>query len=103
VPHGVWELSAIFICGGAGFLIAWSLIVPGPYTRKDALIIAGRDACKMMVGTVPLFIIAGILEENVSHSSLPHWGKFGLAAVEFCFFMFYIYGNRERHPSNPTA
>jgi len=95
LPHGVCELSAIFICGGAGMSIAWSLIAPGKYNRTDALVLAGRDACKMMVGTVPMFIIAGILEGNVSHSSLPHWAKFGLAAVQFIGLLFYIYGSRE--------
>ncbi|MGO8671300.1 MAG: stage II sporulation protein M [Capsulimonadaceae bacterium] len=95
LPHGVWELSAIFICGGAGLTIAWAVLAPGRLTRGDALIVAGRDACKMMVGTVPMFVIAGILEANVSHSSLPHWAKFGLAILEFASLVFYIYGIRE--------
>jgi len=98
VPHGVCELGAIFICGGAGMSIAWSLIAPGRYSRKDALVLAGRDACKMMVGTIPMFIIAGILEGNVSHSSLPHWAKFSLAAAQFIAILFYIYASRERKP-----
>ena len=94
LPHGVCELSAIFICGGAGLAIGWALIAPGNRTRKDALVLAGRDAVRMMVGTVPLFIIAGIIEGNVSHSSLPHWAKFSLAAVQFLALLFYIYGSR---------
>lgn len=94
LPHGVCELSAIFICGGAGLCIGWALIAPGERSRKDALVVAGKDACKMMVGTIPLFIIAGIIEGNVSHSSLPHFVKFTLAAVQFIALMFYIYGSR---------
>ncbi|MBV9849885.1 MAG: stage II sporulation protein M [Armatimonadetes bacterium] len=94
LPHGVCELSAIFICGGAGLTIGWALIAPGERTRKDALVLAGRDAVRMMAGTVPLFIIAGIIEGNVSHSSLPHWVKFSLAAVQFLALLFYIYGVR---------
>jgi uncharacterized membrane protein SpoIIM required for sporulation len=94
LPHGICELSAIFICGGAGLCIGWALIAPGEYSRKDALIVAGKDAVKMMVGTIPLFIIAGIIEGNVSHSSLPHFVKFSLAALQFAALMFYIYGSR---------
>jgi uncharacterized membrane protein SpoIIM required for sporulation len=94
LPHGICELSAIFICGGAGFCIAWALIAPGRLSRGDALIANGRDACKMMVGTIPLFIIAGILEGNVSHSSLPHWVKFSLAGFQFAALLFYIYGSK---------
>ena len=96
LPHGVCELSAIWICGGAGLLIGWALIAPGRYSRKDALVTNGRDACKMMVGTIPLWITAGIIEGNVSHSSLPHWVKFGLAGLQFAALLFYIYGNRDR-------
>jgi uncharacterized membrane protein SpoIIM required for sporulation len=102
LPHGVWELGAIFICGGAGLTIACALIAPGRYSRKDALVVAGRDACKMMVGTVPMFIIAGLIEANLSHSSLKHWMKFTLASLEFSALLFYIYGMRER-PQVPAG
>ncbi|MGI4792251.1 MAG: stage II sporulation protein M [Janthinobacterium lividum] len=94
LPHGICELSATFICGGAGLCIGWALIAPGRYSRKDALIANGIDACKMMVGTIPLWITAGILEGNVSHSSLPHWAKFSLAGIQFAAIVFYIYGSR---------
>ena len=96
LPHGVCELSATFICGGAGLCLGWALLAPGPYSRKDALIANGKDACKLMVGTLPLWIIAGILEGNVSHSSLPHWAKFTLAGLQFAALVFYIYGARPR-------
>ena len=92
LPHGVCELSALFICGASGMLIGWSILVPGRLSRKDAVAKNGIEACQMMVGTVPLFIIAGILEGNVSHSSLSHAGKFSLAALQFILLMWYIYG-----------
>lgn len=100
LPHGVCELSATWICGGAGLLIAWAFLSPGRHTRKDALIVNGRDACKLMVGTLPLWGIAAILEGNVSHSSLPHWAKFSLAGIQAAALIFYIYGSRPR-PSLP--
>ena len=103
LPHGVCELSATFICGGAGLCIGWALLAPGAYSRKDALITNGRDACKMMVGTLPLWITAGILEGNVSHSSLPHWAKFGLAGVQFVALVSYIYGSRRKVASLGAA
>ena len=99
LPHGVCELSATFICGGAGLCIGWALIAPGVYSRKDALINNGKDACKLMVGTIPLWITAGILEGNVSHSTLPHWAKFSLAGLQFAALLFYIYGSRLKVPT----
>ncbi len=103
LPHGVCELFAIFICGGAGMCLAWALIAPGERSRKDALILAGLDACKMMVGAVPLFIIAGIFEGNVSHSSLSHFAKFTLAAVQAIALGFYIYASRRPQPRASAA
>jgi uncharacterized membrane protein SpoIIM required for sporulation len=99
LPHGVCELSAIFICGGAGMSIAWSLIAPGQRARRDAVVLAGKEAAMMMVGAVPLFIIAGIIEGNISHSSLPHWVKFSFAAVQFAALGLYIYGR----PAGPKS
>ena len=96
LPHGVCELSATFICGGAGLCLGWALISPGRHSRKEALLANGRDACKLMVGTVPLWITAGILEGNVSHSTLPHWAKFGLAGIQAAALLVYIYGSRPR-------
>ena len=99
LPHGVCELSATFICGGAGLCIGWALIAPGRLSRADALVANGKDACKLMVGTIPLWITAGILEGYVSHSSLPHWAKFSLAGLQFAALVFYIYGSRPRRVS----
>jgi len=105
-PHGVCEISSIFICAGAGLLVAWAWISPGELTRRDALVANGMDAVKMMAGTVPLFIIAGILEGNVSHSSLPHAAKYTLALLQFIALVCYIYGKplsrkyRDRKASN---
>jgi len=101
LPHGVCELTAIFIAGGAGFLIGWALIHPGYLSRRDALLANTKDAAKMMVGTIPLFIVAGIIEGNVSHSAIPHWAKFALAGIQFAGIMFYVYGGWYPRPDEP--
>lgn len=100
LPHGICELSAIFICGGAGLSLAWAIIAPGVHTRKEALLIATRDAVKLMVGTIPLFIIAGIIEGNISHSSIPREIKFGFAAFQLAALIFYIYAPRKSPSQN---
>lgn len=65
-PHGVLELSAIFIAGGAGLIIGHALVDPGDLYRRDALRIAAADAVKLVLGTVPMFIVAGVIEGMVS-------------------------------------
>jgi uncharacterized membrane protein SpoIIM required for sporulation len=93
--HGVFELTALFICGAAGLLLGWSFIAPGQLRRKDALVANAKDAVALAIGTVPLFIIAGLIEGNISHSSLPHAFKFGLALFEFVALMLYFLSNRK--------
>jgi uncharacterized membrane protein SpoIIM required for sporulation len=71
VGHGVIELSCIFIAGGAGMLIGYSLLNPGDLSRGNALKKAGMEAVKLVFGCACLLVIAGIIEGFLSPSSLP--------------------------------
>jgi len=62
LPHGITELFAIVICGGAGFALAQGLIFPGRRTRLASLAHRGRDAAKIVIGAVFMLFIAGIIE-----------------------------------------
>ena len=65
-PHGVLELSAICIGGGAGFLLAAALLIPGDRTRRQALVENGRRAVRLIAGSSLLLLVAGTLEGFVS-------------------------------------
>lgn len=65
-PHGVLELTAIFISGGAGLLLGKALLFPGQYKRLDALRLAAKDAGGMFGGCVPLLLVAGLIEGFIS-------------------------------------
>ncbi|MFN2564147.1 MAG: stage II sporulation protein M [Gemmatimonadaceae bacterium] len=65
-PHGVLELAAICICGGAGLLLAAALLLPGARTRRRALVENGRRAIRLVAASVVLLIAAGVLEGFVS-------------------------------------
>jgi len=81
-PHGVIELTAIFIAGGAGLLLGWSLVNPGPYTRGAALKLAAREAVKLIMGVVLLLIPAGLIEAFFSPvPEVPSSFKFLFAAA----------------------
>ncbi|MBV8205294.1 MAG: stage II sporulation protein M [Acidobacteria bacterium] len=80
-PHGVLELPAIFIAAGAGFRIAAALLFPHLMRRKTALRYAGQDAIRMMLGCIPLLILAGIVEGFVSPSGLPEAAKYAAGAT----------------------
>lgn len=65
-PHGVFELSAIWISGGAGLLIARSMLFPGKYKLSDSIRLAARPAFTMFAGCIPLLLIAGTIEGFIS-------------------------------------
>ncbi len=73
IGHGVIELSTIFIAGGSGLMLGWAMIHPGPLRRRDALVVAARQAVTLIIGCVPLLIIAGIIEGFLSPSEGAPW------------------------------
>jgi uncharacterized membrane protein SpoIIM required for sporulation len=62
LPHGVIELTAIAIFGGAGFVIAGALLAPGRRSRRDALIERGRLAIMLALGATAMLVLAGLIE-----------------------------------------
>ncbi len=62
LPHGVTELLAVVLCGGAGLVLAESLLLPGRHTRLENLALRGREAAVIVLGAVILFFIAGLIE-----------------------------------------
>ena len=73
IGHGVIELSVIFMAGGAGLMLGWAIIHPGLLRRRDALAIAARQAVKLIVGCVPLLVLAGLIEGFISPSEAIPW------------------------------
>jgi len=98
-PHGILELSAIFVAGGAGLLLGHSIVDPGDMYRRDAVRLAAADAIKLLLGTVPMFVVAGIVEGMISpqHTSLfAHDGPrilFG-CAVACALWLCAFFGDR---------
>ena len=91
-PHGYIELTTIFIAGGAGMKMGYSLIAPSVYKRKRALIDAARTAIQMLGGCVVLLIVAGMIEGFVSPSDLSSTIKIGFGAVTGVVLFTYLFG-----------
>ncbi len=91
-PHGVLELPAIFLAGGAGLRIASGLLFPGYLPRRESLVRAGADAVQLVLGSIPILIIAGIIEAFVSPTGLATRLKFAMAASLFALLMAYLFG-----------
>ena len=88
--HGVLELTAIFIAGGAGFRTAGALLVPGDRTRRDALVLEGRIAARMIGAVVCLLALAGTIEGLLSASDAAPAYKFTVSAASVVLLACYL-------------
>lgn len=80
-PHGVMELTAICLAGGAGLGLGSALLVPGRRTRREALRERGRAYLSLVGGAVLLLIVAGLVEGFYSPSGLPAVAKFAFGGA----------------------
>ncbi len=73
IAHGVIELSVIFIAGAAGLTLGWAILRPGLRRRRDALLVAARQSVYLLLGCVPLLVIAGLIEGFISPAETIPW------------------------------
>lgn len=66
LPHGLLELTAICIAGGAGLRMGWAMIEPGDRPRVTALGEEARDAVLLILGVIPAFAVAALIEGFVT-------------------------------------
>jgi len=88
--HGVLELTAIFIAGGAGFRLAGALVAPGDLARRDALVLEGRIAARMIGAVVSLLALAGTIEGLLSASDAPAALKYAVSAATVALLALYL-------------
>ncbi len=92
-PHGVTELSGIFVAGGTGLLMGWTLLFPGRRKRGEALLAAGKDAIVLLATGVLMMYIAAPIEGFFSFNpNIPTWMKVGLACITAVGWFFFWYG-----------
>lgn len=95
-PHGSLELPAIFLAGGAGFLLARAILFPGKYRRVDALKFYGVQAAQLLFGVVPMLVIAGIIEGFFSpNPNVPDIIKYAVGTGLFVSLVWYLGRKRQ--------
>lgn len=93
LPHGIPELTEVIIAGGAGLIVARGLLVPGRRSRKDALIAEARRAVRLVVGGMPILVLAGCIEgtfSQIHEPRLPYVIKLVVAAIIGCAVWAYL-------------
>lgn len=89
--HGVTEILAIILCGGAGLAVAEKIIFPGALTRLDNLALYGRKAASVVAGAVVLFFIAGLLEGGFRQLISDTTGRYAFAAATGGLWFLYFF------------
>lgn len=90
-PHGSLELPSIIFAGAAGLRLAKGILFPGLYRWRDSVTLAGVEGTKMVVGVIPLLVIAGTLEGFFSPGSAPVWLKFSVGGVLFSLLLLWLF------------
>jgi uncharacterized membrane protein SpoIIM required for sporulation len=91
LPHGMLELTAVFVAAGMGLRLGWTVIDPGPRSRRTALAEEGRTTIGTVVGIAAVLFVSGLLEAFVTPSGLPTWARIAIGAVAEAVFLAYVF------------
>ncbi|MFJ8017855.1 stage II sporulation protein M [Streptomyces sp. NPDC096339] len=91
LPHGLLELTAVFVAAGMGLRLGWTVIDPGPRTRRTALAEQGRAALGMAIGLAVVLFVSGLIEGFVTPSGLPTWARITIGVVAEAAFLVYVF------------
>lgn len=89
LPHGLLELTCVFVASAAGLRLFWAWIDPGPLPRDRALAREGRSMVTIALGMVVVLFVSGLVEAFVTPSPLPTWARIGIGATVWLAFLAY--------------
>lgn len=90
LPHGITELLAVFFCIQAGLIIGLSLVRPSVEGREKRIRTAGKEAGLIVLGTVPMFFLAGLIEGVLRQSELSWTSRYLVAFVSLMLWLGYL-------------
>lgn len=91
LPHGLLEITAVVVAGGAGLRLGWALIDPGDRSRGRALTEEGRRSVIVVLGLVFAFVTAGLIEGFVTGSPLPTGVRVAIGVIVEVAFVSYVW------------
>jgi uncharacterized membrane protein SpoIIM required for sporulation len=96
LPHGLLELTAVFVAAGAGLKLGWTVVDPGPRPRGVAVAAQARATVAMALGIAGVLAVSGVIEAFVTPSGLPTWARIGIGALAEVLFLAYVWGPGRR-------
>ncbi|GAA3313064.1 stage II sporulation protein M [Nonomuraea dietziae] len=104
LPHGLLELTAVFLAAAVGMRLGWTVIVPGPRRRVDALAEQGRAVVSVAIGLVLVLFVSGLIEALVTPSGLPTWARLSIGVIaEAAFLAYVVYFGRKAYLEGETG
>ncbi len=91
LPHGLLELTAVFVAGGVGLRLFWSWIEPRGLSRSKSIAREGRTAVTVVLGLVVVLFVSGLIEAFVTPSPLPTWARIGIGVLAEVAFLAYVF------------
>jgi uncharacterized membrane protein SpoIIM required for sporulation len=92
LPHGMLELSSVFLAAAAGLRLGWCIVDPGHRPRSQALAAEGRTLITIVLGMTATLLVSGSLEAFVTPSSLPSWARIVIGGCVEAGFLSYVLG-----------
>jgi uncharacterized membrane protein SpoIIM required for sporulation len=103
-PHGLLEMTAVFLAGATGMRLGWSVISPGDRPRGQVLAEQGRAVVSVAVGLVGVLLVSGLIEALVTPSSLPTFVRVGIGIIaEAAFLAYVVYFGRRAVKAGETG
>ncbi|HTM84343.1 MAG TPA: stage II sporulation protein M [Mycobacterium sp.] len=103
-PHGLLELTAVFLAGAVGMRLGWSVIAPGDRPRGQVLAEQGRAVVSVAIGLAVVLLISGIVEAFVTPSALPTFVRIAIGvAVEVAFLVYVFHFGRKAVRAGETG
>jgi uncharacterized membrane protein SpoIIM required for sporulation len=90
-PHGLLELTAVFLAASAGMRLGWSVVSPGNRPRGQVLAEQGRAVVAVAVGMVAVLLVAGLIEALVTPSPLPTFVRIGIGVTAEIALLAYVF------------
>lgn len=91
LPHGLLELTAVFVACGLGLKLGWTVVDPGPRTRSRALAEEGRALIAGALGLALVLLVSGLVEAFVTPSPLPTWARIGIGVAAEALFLAWVF------------
>ena len=89
-PHGLLELTAVFLAAAVGMRLGWAVISPGERPRGQVLAEQGRAVVAVAVGLVGVLLVSGLIEALVTPAPLPTALRVGIGVVAEATFLAYV-------------